>query len=681
MPRKRPLGLLIVMPMLLVVPEARADITAADVNRAIDRGVEFLKTEQDKSRGGWSEYPNQPGGLTSLCTLALLSCGEPVNSPTIQRSLAYLRTLGKPSYVYATSLQTMVFCAAEPEKDRLLILRNVRWLESVQIKQGDRKGSWGYSNSTGNGDNSNTQFALLALHEAEQVGVDVNEQTWRLAEAYWKRTQREDGAWGYYPAQPATGSMTCAGIASLVITSGRLGESAASVSGDSIACCGATSDDDALARALHWLAQKFSVTTNPSPLSASGSALARGNLLYYLYALERVGRMTGRRFIGRHDWYREGANVLVQSQDSLTGRWTEVGHSDSSGTIGTSFALLFLSKGRRNVVISHLRHGESDDWQRHRDGVQQLTRHVERAWKRDLTWQTVDGRVATLEDLLQTPVLFISGGEAFELSAREKDNLRLYIENGGFIFAEANDGNGCDGQAFDRSFRALMAELFNSPLRKLPPDHSVWFAEQPIDPDALPSGLWLYGVEACCRTSVVYCPRSLSCFWELSRGSRDTPYSEHVNRQIEACVKIGVNVLAYATNRQLKDKLDRPRIAADDNAEPLPERGTLQIPKLAHGGGADDAPNSLANLTNVVRDQVRIRIEPTRRLLAPTDETIHEFPILFMHGRRDFQFTPEQRAALREYFERGGFLLADSICASPEFAEAMRRELRAIFPD
>ena len=73
----------------------------------------------------------------------------------------------------------MVFCAAEPEKRQMLIRRNVKWLESVQITSGDRKGVWPYGAQRDvdpvYGDNSNTQFAVLALHEAERAGVEVSD--------------------------------------------------------------------------------------------------------------------------------------------------------------------------------------------------------------------------------------------------------------------------------------------------------------------------------------------------------------------------------------------------------------------------------------------------------------------------------------------------------------------------
>ena len=36
---------------------------------------------------------------------------------------------------------------------------------------------------------------------------------------------------------------------------------------------------------------------------------------------------------------------------------------------------------------------------------------------------------------------------------------------------------------------------------------------------------------------------------------------------------------------------------------------------------------------------------------------------------------------MKTYVERGGMLLADSICASRAFTESFRREMAAIFPD
>src|SRR5262245_46724747 len=113
-----------------ITPVVQAQLTAENVRRAIRRGADFLKSQQNKMDGSWPEHPGQPGGLTGLVTLALLTAGESPDSPEVQAALNYLRSVGEPSATYAVSLQTMVFCMAQPDKDRALISRNVDWLES-----------------------------------------------------------------------------------------------------------------------------------------------------------------------------------------------------------------------------------------------------------------------------------------------------------------------------------------------------------------------------------------------------------------------------------------------------------------------------------------------------------------------------------------------------------------------
>ncbi|MCA9179895.1 MAG: terpene cyclase/mutase family protein, partial [Planctomycetales bacterium] len=243
--------------ILSVVQPVTGELTDAQVRNAIERGSSFLKTEQ-KSDGHWTEHSIYVGGVTALTTLALLNSGEDVKSPVIQRALAYLRSLGEPSTVYATSLQTMAMCAAEPAKDAAIIGRNVKWLEAVQLRSGLRKGAWNYADKKGSGDNSNTQFALLALHEAHRIGIEVKRDTWELALDYWLRTQREDGSWGYTESEPATGSMTCAGIGCVVICQSKIGSGDARLIGSSVECCGTQTDDDAIERAMQWLTRHFS---------------------------------------------------------------------------------------------------------------------------------------------------------------------------------------------------------------------------------------------------------------------------------------------------------------------------------------------------------------------------------------------------------------------------------------
>ncbi len=646
---------------LVVLGSAEAQMTPDAVRASIRKGVQYLKKRQ-RPDGSWKDHSKFRSGVTSLCTLALLNSGVGTDDPSIQRSLAYLRRVGNPESTYATSLQTMVFCAAMPATDLALIRRNAEWLEAAQTKSG----GWAYHAAPTGADLSNSQFALLALHEAKRLGVPVQSQTWSDAAKYWRKRQLADGSWGYQ-SSPGSGSMTCAGIASTIIATHNARRGDAHVRNGVVFCCSRSNGDKSVQRGLDWLGRNFSVSRNPQVDTTSPSRWR----YYFLYGLERVGRMSGNRFIGQHDWYREGVEVLLESQE-FTGAW-QGGLPLRNPEIGTPMALLFLAKGRRPVVISKLQHSKNNDWNRHRSDIGNLTRYVESRWGIDMTWQTIDVRSASVADLMQTPVLFISGKDDLRLSAKARQRLREYVNHGGFIFAEAC----CDSPDFDRQFRALIEELFpDSPLRPLPPNHPIWYAEQRVNADYLRP---LFGLDSCCRTSVVYCPQNLGCYWELAQGST-LAYPADVRGQIEAALAMGANVLAYATGRELRDKLEIPPVAVESDMADAIDRGSLQIAKLQHAGGSDDAPAALPNLLRVFQNQLKLPVKVTRQLVSPAEPKLPDFPIVFLHGRREFTFSDRERTALRKYLENGGFAFGDAICASESFANAFRREFELVLP-
>ena len=669
-----------------ISPPVRADVTAEQVRDAIDRAEAYLLRQQQPD-GSWRpDYERQPGGVTALCTLALLHAGVEPEEEHIQSALTYLRKI-RPARTYVVSLQIMVFCKAGLKRDGPLVAHRVSWLESSQISEGEMRGSWSYPGMGQSGDNSNSQFALLALHEAERFGVEVDGRTWRIARAYWERTQNADGSWGYKPGQYGTGSMTCAGIASMAITSDRVEGGSAQVDGDRIRCClEAGSDESPIRRAMQWLGRNFAVGANPySPLDG------KLHLLYYLYGLERAGRLTAQRFIGDHDWYREGCEHLLRMKGgAVSDHWVGVAQEEHP-LIATSLALLFLSKGRRPILLSKLKHGD-DDWNQHPNDVNNLTRHVESRWKQDMTWQVIDLKAATVEDLLESPVLYLGGRDnpVPESAAAEEQlarKLRDYLDRGGFLFAEAYGG----GADFDRGFRQLIDDrVFPEPeyrLALLPPGHLIWRAEAVVEAQHVRP---LWGVEFGCRTSVVYCPPdasdgdprpSLSCLWELSRSGRDEPFSPSVQGRIDAGLAIGANVLAYATNRRLKFKDPaRPEAVNQGAREPLP-RGRLYLANLRHTGGCDAAPRALVTLLETAQRELKIRVGLDKRELSIGDDALFDYPLVFMHGRNDFHLTDAERQQLRTYVERGGTVFANAICASRRFTDAFRREMDATFAD
>ena len=648
-------------------------LTAEKVRKAIKRGVDNLKKSQNAD-GSWSGVSGYQGGSTALITLAMLNAGEKPNSPQIQKSLELILAIPR-SKTYEVSLRVLALSAADPsgKKFRATIQNDIEWL----LKGQTESGGWNYGDA-GGPDGSNAQFALLALSEASKYNIQISESHWQKAKAYWfELYSNRSGGFGYQVGGNVSGSMTCAGIASLIIIRENLFNLAAAANGDKAICCGGPEDDiqPKLDQAFKWLADHFTIKGNPT-----GRDSQSRQRFYYLYALERAGRFSGRRFLGPHDWYRVGAADLVRTQRA-SGAWASGSQARASfgegkETITTAFSLLFLSKGKRPVVIGKYDHGVAD-WDQHPRGVHYLTRSIEKDWNTKLNWQTVRAKGATTSDLFESPVLFMSGRDAIGLTAEEKKTLKDYIENGGFLFAEACQGDGCgDNVPFDKAFRELMIELFpDSNLQPLAPDHAIWTAQYKLGP----SRTWpLLGLQACCRTSVVYCPANLSCYWSLNRPGVQQAGNANPRllQRIDYCKQAGTNVVAYATGRQLQDKPLSDVI--DKRAVSVLSDRALVLPKLAHNGGADDAPNAWGKILKELSSAEGLEVKTEKKMIPADEKSLADHPFIFIHGRNKISFNEQERTAIRKYLELGGFMFVDSICASKEFADTFRSEMAEI---
>jgi hypothetical protein len=660
------LGLAFLAGAVLLPTTTRGDVTSEDVERAIREGVNFLKNRQ-RPDGSWPDM-GAPTGMTSLGTLSLLTAGESPTSPNIVKALEFLHHFGPTDLnsTYAISLQTMVYAAAEPERDRVRIVANVKWLERAQLKPADRRrwqgaGTWTYNDQKGQiGDNSNTQYALLGLNAASEAGVSIDPQVWALSRAYFEATQNPDGGWGYHPGQrSSTGSMTCAGLSSLIITGARRFRNQEYLEGRTIHNCGTGGFDPAVAKGINWLGTHFQVAQN----IGQGPNWKH----YYLYGLERAGRLCGVRFFGQSDWYRLGAEELVRTQDKVLGLWR--GSGQENELIATSFALLFLAKGRAPVLINKLRHGPAEDWNNDSDDVRNIVGIVSNDWNTLLTWQVVDPGLGTVSDLLQAPIAFLNGHKDPQLTAQAKKNLRNFVEQGGFIFAEAC----CSGHEFDQGVKRLIKEIFPEQeyqLRPLPPEHPVWRSRYALSPDVHP----LWGIEYGCRTVLIYSPYDLSCYWNQAEHGLTNP-------AVIKATRVGQNVVDYITGREMPaDKLtvhELRNFKAD-----APRRGALRIAKLKHSGDWNIAPLAIPNLMDALhRPPVNFDVVITQKELLPQDPNLIYYPLIYVHGRAVLTFGKDDLDALRRHLDPGGgTLFADAACGSPAFDGAFRRFVAELLP-
>jgi hypothetical protein len=361
------------------LPPGRISVSTAEQRRidaAVAAGAWYLRSTQ-VGNGSWDT--NLVVGYAALAGLALLECGIPPTDPCLQRAAQCVRQqvlyLGNTYDTYQRALAILFLDRFQEDKlgnlgDRELI----QYLAlCIMAAQHPTEGAWHYSCpvldraqvpdllrllddklvtldrwrqdalkgasfDTQGWDNSNTQFAILALWAAQRHGVPIGKSI-ALAEKHFRSTQLPsgpdptgnnlnlDGSWYYDGGQNSSRwpSMTCAGLLALA-------EGHATTDADKLGERKRPLDDPAIRRALAMLAQEIDRPGEVRPPD-----------LYFLWSLERVGVLYDLPKIGDKDWYTWGYKTLLTHQ--LTdGSWRIGAFYGNNPILNTAFALLFLKQ-------------------------------------------------------------------------------------------------------------------------------------------------------------------------------------------------------------------------------------------------------------------------------------------------------------------------------------------------
>jgi hypothetical protein len=197
------------------------------------------------------------------------------------------------------------------------------------------------------GDNSNTQFAILALWVARRYGIPADAALARV-DTRFRTSQHADGGWGYLPVSSggrggSTAAMTCAGLLGLAVAHGTAND--VTLRTDAKAAKGKAPRDPAKDPAVRagLLALGTAIDHPQAKRKGRGQVPVMGRTnrgYYFLWSLERVAVAYGLETIGTKDWYAWGSEILLANQDP-DGGWH--GEYRAAG-VDTCFALLFLRR-------------------------------------------------------------------------------------------------------------------------------------------------------------------------------------------------------------------------------------------------------------------------------------------------------------------------------------------------
>jgi hypothetical protein len=301
-------------------------------------------------------------------------------------------------------------------------------------------------------------------------------------------------------------------------------------------------------------------------------------LYHAYYDLERVSHSPGVRQSGykdEHPWL-EGITIscrttVVVSRWGLSAGWVD--HQEKNfRTVDTenarrlginlfsyatavrawakrrSHATRFTDRGTpgsSRMFVAQVMH--AGEWRTRYEALSVLLHTFNRRTDVPVTLRTRTLRLTDAE-VFNAPLLYLTGHEPLVLAEGEVGRLKVYIENGGFLLAEAC----CGRKGFDRSFRALMKLAFpEHPLQVVPRDATVFRIPNRVELLGVTPSLGarsgsmlmaprLEGMKVGKNYAVLYSPYGLAGGWEMSQ----VPYAD--GYEDPDALKLGQNILMYA---------------------------------------------------------------------------------------------------------------------------------------
>jgi hypothetical protein len=462
----------------------------------------------------------------------------------------------------------------------------------------------------------------------------------------WIRDQAEDGSWTYGKEgteRGPTASMTVAGVATLFITQDYVHAT------NGIKCTGNVFNPH-IEAGLKWLDKNFE-----SVFTETKTAFAP---YYALYGVERVGVASGRKYIGAVDWYQRGADFLIRNQ-APRGGW--------GNRINTCYGMLFLARGRAPVLFNKLQYdsgGKEGDWNERPRDIANLTHWISKQTERDLNWQIVNLK-ASAADLLDAPVLYISGNKPLQLTPADEAKLREYCEDGGLIMGNPD----CGSSAFTESFLKLGTHLFHDyEFRNLPTKHPIYTGEQ------YPRTSWKPAPTVLALGNGV---RELLLLTNNSDPARRWQTQETGKNLAD--FELADNVVLYAIDK--KNLIEKGRTFAVTIDPAIQTNRVIKLARLQFAGNWNPEPGGWRRMTAILHNRSRIDLQISVAKLGSNQlgDGKTGANVAVLTGTNTFKLTAPARQEIHDFVQGGGTLIVDSAGGDGDFATSAEGELAAIF--
>jgi hypothetical protein len=627
--------------------EAQTGLTDEAIGQSIQRGVNFLiaQFQDGQLHGGEIRNDTYHTGLNALCVYALLQSSFAIKDERLNLKGPFVRQLidrmkampaDTGTVTYARGIRATALALLARPEDKSALAKDVMYLLQSHIDgaytyQAPPRGgsSPGRRGMPGGWDNSNSQYGLLGVWSAAEIGAEVNSTYWAAVENHWTRCQLADGSWDYsgYGRSRGNGriSMSVAGVASLFVTHDYL--DAPRIGGQ----VGREPFSPALAKGLRYL------ETGDNSVNLDGG--------YTLYGLERAGLASGFKYFGTHDWYRELAAGVIRTQEA-DGSW--------GGEIETAYHLLFLARGRHPILMNKLRY--DGYWANRPRDLANLARFGSKEMERPLNWQVVP-ITRDWTDWTDSPILSISTHTSMTFTPAELDKIRNFVDAGGLLFTQA-DGGKAEANKWAADLAKSLFPLYE--MKDLDDSHEIFSILYKPSPRPV-----LRGVSNGARLLMVHSPTDITQYWQMRQ-----------DKTRRSLFELGMNLYLYATGKgDLRNRLTSSYIADQGTAR----GGTVKVLRLKYAGNWDPEPVAWGRFGRYFQRETDVALNVTAIDLAKLDFKLA--PFAHWTGTDAYTPTAAEVAAIRAYVQAGGLLLIEPCGGSGEFYDSARQALLKAFPE
>lgn len=121
-------------------------------------------------------------------------------------------------------------------------------------------------------------------------------------------------------------------------------------------------------------------------------------------------------------------------------------------------------------------------------------------------------------------------------------------------------------------------------------------------------------------------------------------------------------------------------LAAPADTCAQPNKSLFKIARVKYSGGGDwyNDPSSEVNLLTYAAKVTNIPIDPVYEYVDLASDNLFAYPMIFLTGHGNINFTDREARNLRMYLDNGGFLFVDDDYGIDEY---LRKEMKKIYPE